>query len=138
MSVCFAFLGLLGVAAVKGQQAPYPPTKFSTGFELVVNVTDLSTDLTPSVHGWPLQGIHIGAGQNAAGLNNTEPAMIFYQNGTASEVYFKNSTIVTDAAEPLAPYGFLINGKQSDDTAYISIDVGSVLAGLPLASRPTR
>ncbi|KAI0466020.1 hypothetical protein F4859DRAFT_340816 [Xylaria cf. heliscus] len=88
----------------------YPPNELSTGFRLVANVTDPATDLTPSVDGWELQGIHTGAGLNDAVLTS-ETGRIFYHNGTAAEIRFGEGSILSDGGSPPFPYGIYVQGE---------------------------
>ena len=65
--------------------ACYPPNSASRGFQLFVNVTDRTKDLSPPVHGSYFNLAHIGAGQSRgiamAPATDVQPP-IFYQNGT--------------------------------------------------------
>lgn len=72
----------------------YPPNALSTGFRLVANVTDPATDLTPSVDGWELQGIHTGAGENDAVLSS-ESGRIFYHNGKWQFAHARRRQVLT-------------------------------------------
>ncbi|KAI0376866.1 hypothetical protein F5Y04DRAFT_285424 [Hypomontagnella monticulosa] len=133
MAVPFASAGPL----LSRQESPYPPSTFAKAFKLIANVTDRAHDLSPPIHGWALQGAHIGAGLNSAVLNNTTPGMIFYQNGTANEVYHQTSDILTDAATPLTPYGIIIRyPHDTDNVVGLGIDAGTGTAGITLTNPP--
>ncbi|KAI6086870.1 hypothetical protein F4821DRAFT_237645 [Hypoxylon rubiginosum] len=119
------------------QEAPYPPSTFSQGFKLIANVTDRSHDLSPPIHGWALQGAHIGAGLNSAVLNNTTPGMIFYQNGTLADVSRQQSDMLTDVGKPLTPYGIIMRyPSDADKVVALGIDAGSGTAGITLTDPP--
>ncbi|KAI0880651.1 uncharacterized protein GGS22DRAFT_81493 [Annulohypoxylon maeteangense] len=119
------------------QQSPYPPSTFSKGFKLIANVTDRAHDLSPSIHGWALQGAHIGADLNSAVLNNTTPGTIFYQNGTANEIYHQTSNILTDSSTPLAPYGLIMRyPNETSDVVALGINGGSGTPGITLTNPP--
>ncbi|KAI1389253.1 uncharacterized protein F4822DRAFT_194569 [Hypoxylon trugodes] len=119
------------------QDSPYPPSTFSKGFKLIANVTDRAHDLSPPIHGWALQGAHIGAGLNTAVLNNTTPGQIFYQNGTATEIYRQTSNILTDAGTPLAPYGLIMRyPNETENVVALGIDGGSGTPGITLTDPP--
>ncbi|KAI0842319.1 hypothetical protein F5Y06DRAFT_124617 [Hypoxylon sp. FL0890] len=119
------------------QQSPCPHSTFSKGFKLIANVTDRAHDLSPPIHGWALEGAHVGAGLNSAVLNNTTPGMVFYQNGTANEVYRQTSNILTDAATPLTPYGLIMcYPNDTDKVVALGIDGGSGTPGITLTNSP--
>ncbi|KAL7945599.1 hypothetical protein V8C42DRAFT_323614 [Trichoderma barbatum] len=131
MFVSAAVLGLVGVAAASplGIVPNYPPYQQSTGFRLVVNVTDKSLDYSPSIQGLYLSSIHVGAGLSQVGLGtkNDNPS-IFYQNGTASDYHYGSSTLITDRATPLSPFGFSLTrdaGSETLSTANVNGGVGS-------------
>ncbi|KAI1770602.1 hypothetical protein F4818DRAFT_254561 [Hypoxylon cercidicola] len=127
----------LATPILASQQATYPPSKFSKGFKLIANVTDRSHDLSPHIHGWPLQGIHVGAGLDAAVLNNTTPGMIFYQNGTANDVYRQQSDMLTDSGMPLTPYGIIVQySGDTDKIVALGIDARRATAGVTLTNPP--
>ncbi|KAI1372631.1 hypothetical protein F4677DRAFT_250276 [Hypoxylon crocopeplum] len=128
---------LASASPLSGRQTPYPPSTFSKGFKLVANVTDRANDLSPPIHGWTLQGAHIGAGLNSAVLNNTTPGMIFYQNGTVNEVYHQTSDILTDVGTPFVPYGIIMRyPSDTDKTVALGIDAGSGTPGITLTNPP--
>ncbi|KAI0403778.1 hypothetical protein F4802DRAFT_277990 [Xylaria palmicola] len=118
----------------------YPPSSASTGFRLVVNVTDPASDLTPSVNGWELQGIHTGAGQNEATLASG-PGRVFYHNGTATEIRYNQGSVLSDGGSPPFPYGIYVQGAGEHDATYpdehaVGISVGSGTVGVSLAAFP--
>ncbi|KAI0429531.1 hypothetical protein F5Y09DRAFT_309980 [Xylaria sp. FL1042] len=118
----------------------YPPNSLSTGFRLVANVTDPATDLTPSVDGWELQGIHTGAGLNDAVLTS-ETGRIFYHNGTAAEIRFGEGSILSDGGSPPFPYGIYVQTEDQFDATYpaehdVAINVGSGTIGVSLLAFP--
>ncbi|GAP91874.1 hypothetical protein SAMD00023353_7500240 [Rosellinia necatrix] len=118
----------------------YPPNKVSTGFRLVANVTDPATDLTPSVNGWELHGIHTGAGFNDAVLT-ADAGRVFYQNGTAAEVRFAQGSILSDGGEPPFPWGIYVQKEDEHDSTYpaehdVNINVGSGTIGVSLLAFP--
>jgi hypothetical protein len=76
---------LIALSAAALVSAVPVSTSTSTGFRLVVKVTDPTTDLTPSVEGWQLVGIHTGAGLNDAVINSTS-GLVFYQNGKSTDL----------------------------------------------------
>ncbi|KAI1765188.1 hypothetical protein GGR53DRAFT_491301 [Hypoxylon sp. FL1150] len=119
------------------QEATYPPSTFSQGFKLIANVTDRAHDLSPPIHGWALQGAHTGAGQNTAVLNSTTPGMIFYQNGSLTDVSRNQSDMLTDAGTPLTPYGIVLRyPSDADEVVVLGIDAGAGTAGVTLTDPP--
>jgi hypothetical protein len=132
-------LGLAALATAaptKRQVVPhYPTTSRSTGFTLVANVTSLSADFVPSVNNWVVSTAHVGAGQNIAVLTpetDEYQGRIFYQNGTAEEVHYHQTTIITDGSTPLVPYGVQVPATAGPDVT-ISVGAGTnlYLTGFP-------
>ncbi|GFP55417.1 hypothetical protein ACSS6W_009265 [Trichoderma asperelloides] len=125
-----AVLGLAGaaVAAPANIVPNYPPHQLSTGFRLVVNVTDKALDLKPSVQGLYVDSIHVGAGLNVAGVGPKDTSNIFYQNGTAAEYRYGRATTITDEATPLSPFGLSLSknpGSETLSSAYINGGAGT-------------
>lgn len=125
-----AVLGLAGaaVAAPANIVPNYPPHQISTGFRLVVNVTDKALDLKPSVQGLYVNSIHVGAGLNVAGVGSKDTSNIFYQNGTAAEYRYSSATTITDEGTPLSPYGLSLSkndGSETLSSAYINGGLGT-------------
>jgi len=91
-------------AAASALPNPSPKPSKSTGFYLVAHVPNPAHDLTPSVEGWSLTGIHTGAGFSAGVLDaSADAARLFYQNGTAAQAGRRQGTLVTDAGTPPFP-----------------------------------
>jgi hypothetical protein len=111
-----------------------PPASSSKGFNLVVNVTDLSRDFSPPVHQKYVNTIHIGAGQSLLGVGNRENnPRLFYINGTGTEYHFANSTLLTDSGKPLSPWGVsLVKDQGSDIVSTAHLDAGSGQRGIGL------
>ncbi|GAW23417.1 hypothetical protein ANO14919_129760 [Xylariales sp. No.14919] len=133
---------LASATPLQGRQVipNYPPNELSTGFRLVANVTDPATDLTPSVDGWELRGIHTGAGLNDAVLTS-ETGRIFYHNGTASEIHYAQGSILSDGGSPPFPYGIYVQTADEFDATYpaehdVTINVGSGTIGVSLLAFP--
>lgn len=112
----------------------YPPTSQSRGFKLIANVTDLSSDFNPSIRNWVVEGAHTGAGTNTAVLTPYDPATnngrTFYLNGTAEDVHYGNTHVLTDAGTPPAPFGIYTQNKTEFEYLYpdehgVSINVGA-------------
>ncbi|KAI1340284.1 hypothetical protein F5Y15DRAFT_380140 [Xylariaceae sp. FL0016] len=122
----------------------YPPSSTSTGFHLVANVTDPSTDLPTSVNGWVFQGIHIGAGFNDAVLEAksvNSSGRILYHNGTSEEIRYGQGSILSDGGTPLSPYGIYVQAENETDSTYpeehdVSLNVGSGTIGVSIAAFP--
>ncbi|ORY59543.1 uncharacterized protein BCR38DRAFT_526865 [Pseudomassariella vexata] len=134
-------LGLFGLASavpLTSRQLPnYPPSSSSTGFKLVVNVTDPAHDLSPSVNGLFLQAIHTGAGLNDAVLQ--VDGRIFYQNGTADEIRYNQGNILTDGGNPPFPSGIDVQNKDTTDADgkhEVAINGGAGTKGVSLALFP--
>ncbi|KAH0533119.1 hypothetical protein TsFJ059_001727 [Trichoderma semiorbis] len=124
-----ALLGLVGAAAASPLNIVpnYPPVKQSTGFRLVVNVTDKALDFSPSVQGLYVNSIHVGAGLNEVGIGSkSDNPGIFYQNGTASEARFSGATTVTDQGTPLSPYGISLSLDPDSKTLSSVYDNGGL------------
>lgn len=101
-----AAIGLAGLAAA-APTVPvpvYPEFTTSNAFKLVLNVTDLSKDLDPPVHGTFATSIHVGPPFNYVGQTNAiAAARTFYVNGTGSQVRFGDSYTVSDGGSPPFP-----------------------------------
>lgn len=142
--VALSLLGLASASPIAGRQVsapPPPPTTFSSqGFNLVVNVTDPTRDLTPSVQGNFVNSIHVGAGLALVGVGAPDNnPRIFYQNGTADELEYSQGTVVSDGGSPLAPYGFSLTadeGSQSASTAHLNGGFGTKGVGLTVFPEP--
>lgn len=136
MLVSAAVLGLAGVAAASPVAIVpnYPPHELSTGFRLVVNVTDKTLDFHPSIQGFYLNSIHVGAGLNNVGIGaKSDNSNIYYQNGTAAEYRYHASTLITDEATPLSPFGLSLAkdaGSDAVSTAYVNGGPGTAGVGL--------
>ncbi|KAK0703086.1 hypothetical protein B0T26DRAFT_599712, partial [Lasiosphaeria miniovina] len=99
----------------------HAPTSLSQGFFLVANVTDPSKDLVPSINGWVVQAAHTGPALDVAVLQSptsSVPGRIFYENGTAEQVRFGRSSVLTDTATPLTPYGIIVQNSTRFDATY--------------------
>lgn len=135
-----AIVGLASLAAaspiIGSRDTPTatPPTSKSQGFQLVVNVTDLSRDFSPSIHQTYINGIHVGAGLSLLGVGSkTDHPRTFYINGTALEFHFANSTVLSDAGTPPTPWGLRLARDQGSDTASTAhLDAGPGARGVGL------
>jgi hypothetical protein len=133
----FTLATALAILSATSQAAPtsapvFPPRSSSENFRLVANVT--ANDLTPSINDYVLTSYHTGAGQAYAVLvPNTTPTSgrIFYTNGTAEEVRYRRSNVLTDGGSPPFPFGIVINEDES-----VSVNAGLGSAGLNLANFP--
>ncbi|KAG5953524.1 hypothetical protein E4U53_005299 [Claviceps sorghi] len=128
-----SLLSLGGLALASPAVAPggngYPPTSTSKGFHLVVNVTDLSRDLSPSVHGTYISSFHVGPGQSLLNMNMDEKhARIFYVNGTGLDVLRGGTSVLSDDATPPTPYG--ISSGDIANAVYLTGGGGSKGIGL--------
>jgi len=114
----------------------YPSTSTSKGFHLVVNVTDPAADFTPSINNWYVNSIHIGPPNNLLGVTE-EPGRIFYQNGTAEEVFYAQSTVISDGATPPLPFGLsLVPDEGSDVVSTGRLDAGEGTKGVGITRFP--
>ncbi|KAI1075762.1 hypothetical protein F5B20DRAFT_558524 [Whalleya microplaca] len=149
MFTAFLSLGLAGLASAvplsSRQVVPhYPPTSSSTGFRLIANVTDPSTDLNPPINNWVFSGIHVGAGLNDAVLladSGADTGRIFYHNGTAEEIRYGKGSILTDGGTPPFPFGIYVQGNNEsapqDPSEYgVDVNVGSGTIGVSLEQFP--
>ncbi|KAG9227937.1 hypothetical protein BJ875DRAFT_21512 [Amylocarpus encephaloides] len=110
----------------------FPPRSTSESFRLVANVT--SGDLSPSIKDYVLTSYHIGAGQAYAVLTpniSSTTGRIFYQNGTAEDIRYRRSNVLSDGGEPLFPFGIVLNEDQS-----VSVNAGTGTTGVNLALFP--
>ncbi|KAI1332408.1 hypothetical protein F5Y16DRAFT_394482 [Xylariaceae sp. FL0255] len=114
----------------------YPPSSSSPGFILIANVTDPSTDLTPSVQGWQFGGIHTGAGLNDAVLTaGNNSGQIFYHNGTAEQIEYGQGSVLTDEGAQPFPCGIVVATADEFDYNYpgehdVSINAGTGTIGV--------
>lgn len=133
-----SFLTTLSIAIAAPTSTPiYPPTSQSQNFRLVANVT--GTDLIPSINNYVLTSYHTGAGTAYAVLvsNDTETTgRIFYVNGTAEEVRYHDSDILSDGGTPLFPAGLIINPAVDGGEETVSINAGTGQAGTGLTQFP--
>jgi hypothetical protein len=114
----------------------YPPTSTSQGFHLVVNVTDPSADFDPPINNQYVTSIHVGPPLNLVGVSPTA-GRIFYQNGTAEEVRYGQSTVISDGATPPSPFGLsLAPDEGSDVVSTARLDAGPGTTGIVLSRFP--
>ncbi|KLU92356.1 hypothetical protein MAPG_11302 [Magnaporthiopsis poae ATCC 64411] len=118
LTLGLAALATAAPAVTPRQTVPhYPPSSVSKGFRLISNVTDPTRDLTPSVHGFALGGIHIGPPNSRSVLSpqadNT--SRLFYLNGTASDLTLGTTRIVSDGGTPPFPWGVHVQGPDEFD-----------------------
>jgi hypothetical protein len=133
---------LVGAAALTAatplqlrQASQDPPQNKSTGFNLRVHIPSGET-VIPSLQGWYLKTLHVGAGINVAILDsNGTDAPVFYENGTLTGSEYGTTTIVTDAGSQPFPESLMVpnatQAKSSSDPAtanaydaFASISVG--------------
>jgi len=127
-------LGLASAAAASTDCVPRNSASF--GFRLVINVTDPSKDLSPSINGLFLNLAHIGPAQNRAIATST-PGPIFYQNGTSNAPSFTN--LLTDGGTPPFPEGLSYQQEQTDAQGagiYVSAGSGAQAVKLTRLSVP--
>jgi hypothetical protein len=113
----------------------FPPRSTATAFTLVANVTDLSTDFfEPSINGWNLAGVHVGAGQNTLVLDPTYSDILF-ENGTGVDVSRESTNVVMD--QGYYPFGLIVTDlPDSDNVQYFGEQAGSWQTRLGI--RPTQ
>ncbi|KHN99360.1 uncharacterized protein MAM_03058 [Metarhizium album ARSEF 1941] len=88
-------LSLMGLASAFPPQPAWPATTQAKGFRLVVNVTDLSRDLSPPIHGTYVTGAHYGVQTDAVVAGEEHRyGRIFFVNGTAKEASADNATTI--------------------------------------------
>lgn len=138
-----ALLGLASLAAAspivsRDPPTETPPTSTSQGFQLIVNVTDLSRDFSPSIHQKYVNSIHVGAGQSLLGIGNKEDnPRTFYINGTALEFHFATSTVISDSGTPASPWGISFsNDTDNGHLAHLNGGPGAKGIGLTRWSVP--
>ncbi|KAG5951819.1 hypothetical protein E4U58_001059 [Claviceps cyperi] len=126
--------GLTLASALVAPHDARPATSLSQGFNLVVNVTDLNRDFSPSVHGKFLDSIHIGAGDSLLSTSDDKKsARIFYVNGSAAEFHFGLTTVVSDSATPPAPFSISLaqnNISKIERTVHLSSSAGNKGVGI--------
>lgn len=132
-------LALLGVAsAAPTATSPiYPPKTTSANFRLVANVT--ANDLSPSINNFVLSSYHVGAGEAFAVLVENVTATtgrIFYVNGTAIDVRYSTSNILSDEGSPLFPAGVSINPADASGEQSVSINSGEGESGVGMTQFP--
>lgn len=128
----------LATAAPTARQTPiYPPTSSSNAFHLIANVTDPSHPFGATINTWAVTSYHTGAGFATAVLTPTSTGRTFYVNGTASQVQFGETSILTDGGTPPFPDGWTVqNATQFDPnypaehTVYINAGAGTPNIGL--------
>ncbi|KAJ4168043.1 hypothetical protein NW754_011857 [Fusarium falciforme] len=139
------FLGLLGLAAASplaprpGYVEPhivtnprYPDRSTSTGFKLIVNVTDHSKDFDPPINNYEITTIHVGAGLSLVGVVEQD-GRVFYQNGTKDQRQDGEATVLTDGGTPLTPAGLAIQQNKENKQLYdASLNFGPGTPGVQL------
>lgn len=121
-----------------------PPTSKSRGFNLIVNVTHPSRDFWPSVHGNFIDSIHIAAGSSLLGVGDKKQEgdkkhgpLVFYVNGTALDVHFAHSTVISDMGTPPAPWGIRLTKESNSDIAHtVLLEGGKGSQGVGLTRLP--
>ncbi|KAK2590638.1 hypothetical protein QQS21_011685 [Conoideocrella luteorostrata] len=143
MHLSAAALGLVGLAAAsplgERQVVPhYPTTSTSKGFHLVVNVTDPSKDFNPPIQNTYITSIHVGPPLGLVGqVQSADRARVFYQNGTAEELRYSKSNVLSDGGSPPFPWGIkLFKDPNSDVVSTAHIDGGKGDAGIGLTGFP--
>lgn len=136
-------LGFFSLAAASSAEynPGYPPTTKSQGFNLVVNVTNLNRDFKPSIHGKYINSIHVGPAFALLGVGSKEDnPRIFYVNGTAEEVHFAHSNVISDAGTPSSPYSISLikvaGTTPASKLAHLDAGPGQVGIGLTRLSIP--
>ncbi|KAI3321115.1 hypothetical protein HD806DRAFT_213287 [Xylariaceae sp. AK1471] len=126
-----SLIGLASAIPTSHHQARTPVAIGSSkGFNLRVNVTDVTRDLTPSVQGLYFSDQRVGAGVSISVLD-TSPT-VFYLNGTAYH------TTVTHDIPGVYPLSIVVSGPANYDFFYPSEhDVGTAINdGTELFLRP--
>lgn len=132
-------LAMLGMAssAPTATSPIFPPKTTSANFRLIANVT--ANDLSPSINNFVLTSYHIGAGQAYAVLAENADATagrIFYINGTATDVRYGTSNVLTDGGTPLFPFGITVNPVDASGEQAVSINAGEGQSGVGLTLFP--
>lgn len=131
-------LALAGAAVASPVIVPnYPPKATSDGFRLVVNVTDPSRDLSPSIQNTYVTSIHTGAGLNYVGQSaDQKAARTFFVNGTAGEVHYGQSHVLSNAGYIIEGLGRAPDAKSDKNATYITLNGGSGGPGIGLTHFP--
>lgn len=122
--------------AIPVQQIPIPPqTTLSKTFRLVAHVTDTTRDFSPSIEGYYVSSIHVGAGLGVVTVEQgTRAARVYYINGTTDEVKDSQSTIVSDTGTPPNPWGISLHSDTDSQTASkLQQNAGKGTAGVTLS-----
>jgi hypothetical protein len=135
--------GLLGLAAaspvlMRDVVPNYPVKDTSKGFNLVVNVTDPSTDFSPSIQNTFIASIHTGAAQALVGvISDITRGRTFYQNGTVEENRFGRSNVLSDGGTPPTPQGIQLEEDKAFETlSAATMNFGPGTAGIALSRFP--
>lgn len=135
-----AAIGLAGLAAAAPTTTGplYPETANANAFKLVLNVTDPSLDLDPPVHNTFLTSIHVGPALNYVGQSSDPNAgRVFYVNGTASEVRYGQSNVISDGGSPPFPEALsLVKDEGSDVVSTVFLNAGRGDSGIGLSGFP--
>jgi hypothetical protein len=136
--IFFAGLAALAGASPLNGQASYPDKDRSQGFRLVVNVTGLDHDFSPSIQHTYITAIHTGAAQNLLGIGEQSSSRIFYVNGTTTEYLLGQATTQSDGSLPPTPFGYSLRPDfegSAMSTAHLDAgpgDKGYVLTRFPV------
>ncbi|KAG6003606.1 hypothetical protein E4U21_001851 [Claviceps maximensis] len=101
-----------------------PPVLTSQGMNLVVNVTDLRRDFSPSIHGKLIDSIHLDAGSSLLGLgrgNDKDHSLIFYVNGTPIDFHYGHTNVITDFGTPPSPWAISLPKDKDSDIAHTAL-----------------
>ncbi|CRK33002.1 hypothetical protein BN1708_005954, partial [Verticillium longisporum] len=124
--------GLTSASPLAVRQTSYPQKSTSSGFTLVVNVTNPAADFCESINHYTLSSIHVGAGQALAAIS-TGSARVWYVNGTQQEISESKGTVVTDGGTPPFPNGIDI-AEAEDSVSAVRVDAGDGTKGVQLTS----
>lgn len=141
LTTFLSILSLSSAAPTPSSYPIYPPISTSQNFRLVANVT--ANDLSPSINNFVLSSFHTGAGQAYAILvapSSADEGRIFYVNGTATDVRYQASNILSDEGTPPFPGGISIDApavnSNGEDVDAVSINAGVGQEGIILAQFP--
>jgi len=125
-AIVLAFAGLAAAApATISQFKPsFPPKNTAKGFQLLINVTDISRDFADNpVHGQFVTGFQASGVRRYMVPGPAASANVFFVNGSAEGLPYGWANTLLDIGGP-APYGVQMDATPTDNAYGIVVGIG--------------
>ncbi|XWW98443.1 hypothetical protein V2A60_006443 [Cordyceps javanica] len=103
-AAAFSLIGMTTASPLLPSSSNFPPRDTGKAFNIVVNVTNLSRDFAPSVHGAFLTALHREPSKNYIGVGDGASGPIFFINGTDAEAAKGTTRMLADLGVPGIPF----------------------------------